>query len=345
MKWQSLTSPEFLELLAVLLGLYLLEGIILTPLRSAAIVYRRSGPVFTRAAPWLSGLSRGLVYAGLLPWRRGSYILPLWPVASDGDTASEFSSETLAVDDWPTDTVARDSRVTEIAAQIRRANDSGGLDAWLDDHMDASAIEIRARDFERSTRWLRALATAQVVLTIGGLAVVVGTVGLSKGWRVAVVCAWGLTPSIAWLQYRLNKRFYPQRVSDRWSQFFTALLVPTSAMRPVEPLSRMLLVGYHPVVAAYALRARGWKRQLHHASRDGAHPLASFAPSDEASRIDRAWRQAIAVRLRAAFEDSIDTEPVATHQGVHECPRCGAIYNSDATSCRDCPGIEFRVHS
>lgn len=175
-----------------------------------------------------------------------------------------------------------------------------------------------------------------------GLPVAFAETSLIVTWPYLVAGLFALTFLCSFLYARAHRELDPNLGSAPFQHIATVALVPMTAIRAVDLLTKELGSGLHPLAAAQALLPReafiGYARRFHF---DAMHrdPAAKAVPSPW---FDESRRQAIESFLAAngAAPDELLLAPVKTDDTSKTyCPRCHAQFTVAEGTCRDCGGI------
>jgi len=208
--------------------------------------------------------------------------------------------------------------------------------------LDARTFKTAAEELAAASRpLLIACNLLWAYLFIGLPAAFVAT-SLILTWPYLLAGLFALTVLCAFLYARAHRELDPNLGSAPFQHVATIALVPMTAIRAVDLLTKELGAGLHPLAAAQALLPReafiGYARRFHF---DALHrdPAAKAVPSPW---FDESRREAIEAFLAAngAAPDALLLAPVKTDDSSKTyCPRCHAQFTVAEGTCRDCGGI------
>jgi hypothetical protein len=251
-------------------------------------------------------------------------------------TASSVFAESIAGQIRELTKVPREHRNALIASMYKQS-------------LDTEAIVRRWKEFQGLARWLRVFANALVVFVFVIAPVVVWVFGFRLSWLALLIALLCLTTCTAVLFRRAHKKLYPTAEEDRFTQTFTALLSPASAMRAHDTLSRPLLESFHPLaVAKVFLAEKPFRSYAGRILRDVQHPALPVdggfgGPQGEVEAFSRS-------ALLEAMEEFLKREGVSLEElcrppvRVEEsccayCPRCEAQFTTVDGVCVECGGL------
>lgn len=238
-------------------------------------------------------------------------------------------------------------RLAKLAQQQR----AEAISRLMRAHLDEKAVAQRWQDFQKQSRNLRLLENSLFVYLFVFAPVLIWNLGFRLSWLGLLVGLIALTITTAVLFCRAHRALYPPAEDERFTHTLTIALVPTSALRAHDALSRPLLEMFHPLAVAKVLlpqaRFREFARRV---LLDLRHPALPLCPSDEpATRATElhartALRQAVEQLLkRSGIEpDELCRPPAPADESCRAyCPRCGAQFTTATGNCVDCGGVEL----
>ncbi|MEM6532662.1 MAG: hypothetical protein AAF654_08555 [Myxococcota bacterium] len=326
--------------LAVLVGLYVIDLWWLVPRR--AFVFRGYGLRLRWSAASLSGfalgsglaLSRfgelpfGLAFASDFPALRQGRIRR-WPLfAAIAGVPSERSVDgALGLDG----TRLRDRGGVVLryssanAAQLAHREGRDRLKS------DPEAVRALVGRFSRATIALRLACTCLFVFCFGALpAVLYGAFEVQ--WWALLAGYGGLVLSIQAGFFALHRRFYRERVAERWAKTAVMLVSPAEAMVASYTLGRGLLAGQHPLAVAKGLCSEAEFQRLSAELVRGA--LVAHPDEQDALRAVLTKLQADPATLIAA--------PERDGASAAYCPRCLAQFEEKLAMCPDCEDVALK---
>lgn len=227
------------------------------------------------------------------------------------------------------------------------------LEAWHRRRFRPLRLRRRVRLAVARTRGLVALNTLQTLLAAAATAYLVLDVPewLSPAVRaqvntqlLAVGAAWAAAHGLAvvWF-FRVHRRFFPKAGQERFGHCFTALLVPSQALRLRQHVLWRLAEGQHPLALATALadgpvgqawaqstlRDLRWPRVPARAVEDTGR-LAASASSLVAPHVVTCLATALPP-LREA--DLLAPPPKDSPDVCAYCPRCGDQFTRPDAAC------------
>jgi hypothetical protein len=206
------------------------------------------------------------------------------------------------------------------------------VEGWLRKVTDAESAKGRVDLFRHKATWLHLLVNAQFFLLFMITPLAFARFGSRALWPL-VGSVFSTSVMIAWLFWRLHKRFFPGDGDGRFKSVFSTVLSPIYAIRAGDALARDLLAGFHPVVAAGVLCPK--------------KDFEAFAGEQlRANRFSQSGTSWYAERLQLALSRMVTKQGVQGNQLLQAperqencvvyCPRCRAQYTRKRESCSDC---------
>ncbi len=222
----------------------------------------------------------------------------------------------------------------------------------LEDSFQTEPVATRWRHFRTSTRLIRVAAMSLFILFFAIAPAVLVTVPPARVWLpllvaliMGVLCATGLFV-VAHLA------LFPSRTGDRWLDAIPMILLPLSAMRAVDRLSRELFPDCDALVvlpeicglpAALPVLRRQWFDLEQVAAATSAE---SNIEDDDAAGRCRQWfsraQQAAAQSAAPNIVRALLAAPPAEEGMTSYCPRCHSQYAAGPNACGDCGGLTLQ---
>ena len=228
-------------------------------------------------------------------------------------------------------------RASEISAAIEQA---------LDDQGVAAAV---AR-FQQRTRTLSACCLSLFAFLFLMSPLVLLLIGPYPAWKYLLLMLLLMTVTIAIGYFRTHAALYPQSGYDRWVQTLSMILLPVSAIRCVDKLSRDALCRYSPAVVLPILCDREIAAPvLRRQFIDLQNGLDTVGEDDAvmpAMQCARWFHEALTLQTKAALDRlnvAVLHAPIQDDEAmVSYCPRCHAQFGcASSESCPACSGIRL----
>jgi hypothetical protein len=152
--------------------------------------------------------------------------------------------------------------------------------------------------------------------------------------------------------FRAHARLLPAATVARWKATAVMILMPTSAVRACDALSRHLLPIQHPLAVAGVLCADDLFRAFARGTLlDLKSPVQPVCPSEESQRQET--EQRFRGKLQNALNSLVQHQSLDIHgllgplernepECAAFCPRCDMQYRVADGTCQDCGGIPLR---
>lgn len=222
------------------------------------------------------------------------------------------------------------------------------LRAAVEAQYDVEAFESRKRELHRELRWLNVLCPVFLVFVLGAMPVVITTVGWFPSLYFLLPSMFGMSGLIAWRFARVHRQWYPDAGEERFKLVLLSSLIPASAARARDPLTRGALEEFHPLCAASVLLTPGAFRDVSESAwRDLCYPqLPACDSRDPSAAATEQWYRS---ECRVAFRRILDRQklnpdewvrPPKPSESVHVkyCERCHAQFTDSAVACGECGG-------
>lgn len=213
---------------------------------------------------------------------------------------------------------------------------------------DTKAFETRRGALQGELRWLNVLCPVFLVYVLVAMPVVISTWGWLPALYFLLPAMFAMSGLIAWRFARAHRRLYPGMGEERFKQMLLCAVIPASASRARDPLTRGAVEEFHPLCAASVLLTPGAFRDVAETAwRDLCHPqLPECGSQDPLAVATEQWYRA---ECRAAFrriltQSKMDADewvrPPKPSEAVHVkyCERCHAQFTESAVSCGECGG-------
>jgi hypothetical protein len=374
----------------VLVVLYLLEGVAWVPRGSIALCARSAEWALPRLPHRTIGNVRGGAVLGF-PFLSGAtvFIVPQWPVSLSPEGVLFWVAESLELEERAQhpghffrfdiiDNVSADGRsvsindkaICEVASsglaeqivstlqtlkKLPKEQRAKAIDDFLAKRFDIESTKSRLATFYQNTANLRTASFITWLVTLILVPALALRLGFERIWLFAIVGIYASTWITAALWVRLHRQYFPSERLTRWGYGVMVALVPVSAMRAVDLLSKRLLHDVHPAAAVAALAPKDRaKRFLSYLLRDARFPMQPSIPTEDDADVQTTesfYRHAVAQQMANMLEslsyrpDELTAIPVTTGdiEGEMVCPRCHARYAADMRTCEDCGGIELQA--
>ncbi len=383
-----MTDSESLYL--VLVVLYLLEGAAWVPRGSIALCARSAAWALPRLPHRTIGNARGGAVLGF-PFLSGAtvFIVPQWPISLSPQGMLFWVAESMELEERAEHpghffsfdalrTISSDGRsirvndetICEVASpglarqivtivqtlkKLPEAERAAAIDDFLSNRFDVDATKTRLQTFYEDTANLRTASFVTWFVTLVLVPALALRLGFERIWILAIGMIYVSTFVTATLLVRRHLQYFPEERLARWGYAIMVGLVPMSAMRAVDLLSKRFLHDVHPAAAVAAIAPKGRAtRFLSYLLRDARYPMQPTSPSMddvEVQETETFYRNAVAQRMSTMLEalsyrpDELAAIPMATGdiEGEMVCPRCHARYAAEMKACEDCGGIELRA--
>ena len=382
-----MTDSETLYL--VLVVLYLLEGAAWVPRGSIALCARSPEWALPRLPHRTIGNARGGGVIGF-PFLSGAtvFIVPQWPISLSPRGVLFWVAESMELEEraehpghffrfesinsissngrsiWVNDETIGDvisagmaRQIVDIIQALKKLPEkkrAAAIDEFLEKRFDVSATKSRLQSFYEDTANLRTASFVTWLVTLILVPALALRLGFERIWIVAIAAIYVSAWFTCALWVRLHRKYFPAEKLARWGYAIMIGLVPVSAMRAVDLLSKYLLHDVHPAAAVAAMAPKDRAlRYLSYLLRDARFPMQPTSPVEDADvqAAEAFHRHAVAERMTKMLEtieyrpDELAAIPVATGdiEGEMVCPRCHARYASEIRACEDCGGIELRA--
>jgi hypothetical protein len=216
--------------------------------------------------------------------------------------------------------------------------------------LDDGAATRRWVRFEKATRTLRACCVMLFVFAWVISPLVLLLIGPYPAWMFLLAGVLGLAIATAIAYFRSHATLYPEAAYDRWVHSISMVLLPVSAMRCVDKLSRDALSGYgwavvSPMVCGVE-KALPVLRQRFIDVSTGSDDFGYGTVSTSAVDCAQWFRQLVASETKAALDRlnvPVLHAPVPDDETmVSYCPRCHEQFRcGDAPSCPDCSNVQL----
>jgi hypothetical protein len=176
--------------------------------------------------------------------------------------------------------------------------------------------------------------------------VLVFTLGPLRVWPILLAALLGLTGAIAVSYFRAHRRLFPELSYDRWTNAVSMAVLPLSAMRGADKLTRDALSLYSGlVVAPHLCGGMASLAYLRAESMDFECSGDPPAAAGDAAECIRWFRELLMAESEAALKrlhlDPFQA-PLREDDCVSYCPRCHSQYlPGDARSCSVCPDVHL----
>ena len=367
---------ELAPLLLVILAIYLLQCVSLTPWD--ATVFRRSfrGRWKRHASGFLlKAHSRslrlvnpafpghGLVVVPSLPFAVSPQGIAVGGTASERGARSEFLSfETAQSFAWREEWVRANGRGLFRAAsqeqadrlagwleQLRRApiqERPGLIDAEISRRLRTRPMKHRLLVYEKESVALRIFCAILLLALFLVIPVVVSAAGLRRTWPALVVFLLASLLAISTEFASAHRRLYPGDRDGRWTALLTLALSPPAAVRANDLLLKNLMVNFDPLAVSRVLcQEQEFDRCCRAAARALHFPLPFEVEAGEsAGDLTRAWFHQRLASLQQAFMEGQVRNPDAllqapapeSPQSHSYCPRCLTQFVVKEGTCSDC---------
>lgn len=252
-----------------------------------------------------------------------------------GDQAAAAFYSAVLTDIWLTPAERRESA---IEAALRVATDS-------------AAIEAKVKTLGKQSKMLRVWCNGLFVLLFIVLPASMWLWQIrSYHWSFLAAALFACITAIAIEFHSAHKQLFPDALQSRWKALAMILLMPTTAIRACDLLSKQLLVGHDPLAIAAVVcpsdRFLDFSRRVLLDLKYTALPVCP--PPDQepvvAEHTLRVRHFAESLVRRQGY--SLDVlmappEPEET-QNLSFCPRCDAQYVTPRGVCNDCGGIPLQ---
>lgn len=214
--------------------------------------------------------------------------------------------------------------------------------ASLDENAVAAAWSVVQQQGAR----LAPLSAALFVWVFLASPLLVFTLGPLRVWPVVLVALLALTGAIAVSYFRAHRRLFPELSYDRWTNALSMAVLPLSAMRGADKLTRDALSLYSGLVVAPCLcGGTASLAYLRAESMDFECSGDSLEAAGDAAECIRWFRELLMAESEAALKRlHLDPfkAPLRDDDCESYCPRCHSQYlPGDARSCSVCPDVQL----
>lgn len=176
--------------------------------------------------------------------------------------------------------------------------------------------------------------------------VLVFTLGPLRVWPILLAALLALTGATALSYFRAHRKLFPHLSNDRWTNALAMAVLPLSAMRSADKLTKDALSVYSGLVIAPHLcggtaSLKYLRAELMDFERDGDQPDTT----GDVARCVQWFRELLAEESEAALRRlGIDAfaPPAREDDCESYCPRChGQYLLADARCCSACPEVQL----
>jgi hypothetical protein len=212
--------------------------------------------------------------------------------------------------------------------------------------LSEAAVDEAWSSVQRQGARLAPLCAALFSLVFVASPVLVFTLGPLRVWPVLLAALLGLTGATAFCYFRAHRRLFPRLSNDRWTDTLAMAVLPLSAMRSADKLTKDALSLYSGLVVAPRLcggpaSLKYLRAELMDFERDEDQPDVT----DDVTRCVQWFREVLAAASGAALkrlEIEAFAPPVREDDCESYCPRChGQYLSTDARSCSGCPDVQL----
>jgi hypothetical protein len=370
---------EWTTLFVVAAGLYLIECCVWTK-STRTVLYRHSWPRVWRVARGadLPGNFRGgIAVVDLFRWSGAVAIAGEWPLAisPDGltnvaptvgsDSASRLRyvpfEEIRHVDTQPGEIRINGHAFARVSSPLlahhlareikslcrqrpnkRAAAIRAGVAATLNQNAVAAAWAAVQQHGAR----LAPLSAVLFLWVFVASPVLVFTLGPLRVWPILLAALLALTGAIAVSYFRAHRRLFPELSYDRWTNAVSMAVLPMSAMRGADKLTRDALSLYSGlVIAPHLCGGTASLAYLRAESMDFECSGDSLEAAGDAAECIRWFRELLLAESEAALKRlHLDPfkAPLREDDCESYCPRCHSQYLSGNTrSCSVCADVQL----
>ena len=211
--------------------------------------------------------------------------------------------------------------------------------------LNESALEETWSSVERQGRRLAALSAALFALVFVVAPLLVFTLGPLRVWPILLAGLLTLTGVSAVSYFRTHRRLFPGLSYERWTNTLSMAVLPLSAMRSADKLTKDALSLFSGlVVAPHFCGPASWA-YLRAELMDFQCAGDQSDLAGDAAQCVQWFRELLALESDAALKRlAIDPfrPPVREDERGSYCPRCHAQYlSTDARSCSACADVQL----
>jgi len=211
--------------------------------------------------------------------------------------------------------------------------------------LNESALEETWSSVERQGRQVAALSAALFALVFLVAPLLVFTLGPLRVWPILLASLLTLTGVSAVSHFRTHRRLFPELSYERWTNTLSMVVLPLSAMRSADKLTKDALSLYSGLVVAPHLCGSASWTYLRAELMDFQCAEDGLNLAGDAARCVQWFRELLALESNAALKRlAIDPfrPPLREDERGSYCPRChGQYLSTDARSCSACPDVQL----
>jgi len=236
--------------------------------------------------------------------------------------------------------------------QLPESSREAAIDAILAEATNRASVNEKVRVYREQSGILRVWCHALFTLLFVVLPASIWVWQVRAHWALLGVAILVTVVGIVVRFYTAHKRLMPEAVAARWKALATMVLLPSSAIRACDILSRKLLATSDPLTIASVLCEReSFRSFARFVLLDLGNPSMPVCPTEdhECQQIEQASRNRLVRYVRSLLarqgyhpDELIEPIPSAEAGSISFCVRCDAQYVVHEGICVDCGGIPLR---
>lgn len=211
--------------------------------------------------------------------------------------------------------------------------------------LNESALDETWSSVQRQGRTLAPLSAALFALVFVVSPLLVFTLGPFRVWPILLAGLLALTGAAAVSYFRAHRHLFPDLSYDHWTNALSMAVLPLSAMRSADKLTKDALSLYSGLVVAPRVCGSASRTYLRAELMDFERAGEESDLAGDAAQCVQWFREVLAVESDAALKRlAIDAfkPPVREDDCGSYCPRCHTQYlSTDARSCSACPEVQL----